>query len=143
MSCHPDPSAWVTSSCYPCRHPGWQQPKAQLYLLCVSWLPDASTVHLAFASEPQISSLSLHPLLLVQHPDVEKRSLCTLCTLSLQRCMRIDPGNQGPGGIRNIPVLSGCEFHPPCHGHPSKMCLEELPQICVPWICISHILSEL
>lgn len=53
--------------------------------------------------------------------------------------MRIDPGNQGPGGIRNTPVLSGCKFQPsPCHGHPLKMCLEEWPQICVPWICISH-----
>lgn len=42
--------------------------------------------------------------------------------------MKIEPGNQGPDGIRNIPVLSGCRFQPPsCHVHPLKMYLEELP----------------
>lgn len=53
------------------------RPGAQLFLMCLLWLPDASIVHLTFTSESQISSLSLHPLLLVQHPDVEGRSLCT------------------------------------------------------------------
>lgn len=42
-----------------------KQPEAQLYLICLFWLPNASIVHLTFISESQISPPSFHSLLLV------------------------------------------------------------------------------
>lgn len=104
-------------------------PEAQLCLMCLLWLPDASIVHLTFTSESQIAALP--PL---SAPGTTPRCgreipLYSVHIIAAEATgIRRDPGNQGPDGIGNIPVLSGCKFQPPlCHVHPLKMCLEELP----------------
>lgn len=111
------------------------RPETQLYLMCLLELPDASIVHLSFTSDSQISSLSLYPSASGATPRCGKEiPLYSVLIITVQAsCMRIEPGSQGPGGIRNTPVLPGCKLQPPpCHRHPLKMCLEEFPRSVFP-----------
>lgn len=117
-------------------------PEAQLCLMCLLWLPDASIVHLTFTSESQIAALP--PL---SAPGTTPRCgreipLYSVHIIAAEATgIRRDPGNQGPDGIGNIPVLSGCKFQPPlCHYILSKCVLKSC---LVHWICISQRLSEL
>lgn len=140
-SCHPDSSVRITSSCYPCRCPGWQEARGpalpHVSFMVARCQHRASYFHIRitdFISVPPPSAPGATPRC---GKEIPLYSVHTIPGEAVY--VKVDPGEHRPDGIANIPALSGCKFQlPPCHVHPLKTCPEELPVIRVPWVCISH-----